>query len=466
MIIDNLNKKTKTDEKMFEMLNEIKLTEEDEFNNINVTDEDIRIIKSKVYKNIRIKPKNIVIKKFAIAASMAILLSIPLYNFNTVWANIKNVLQFVPGIGMVEKTGAGGEHYMLNKMINNPYSNGKIIIRGFDIDNKNATLSIDGDKIPYFHSVEIEDSDGKVYKMNEFAHGYISDSSNKTFYWSKTYKYSGDIKTGKDYTVILDKKTKIPMSLVVDNDIKSLNNLGPTVNIAGVNLTAVSAIEDNKLKIDILAPQNNSTKSLYYPNSHISITTNENHLSKDLKNRLINMENMSPIYLTDDTGNKYTAYMSPNMSLGGHEYYFRTGNAANKQYTLTISKILVSYDSKTPFSFNLPSNGENSQKQIVNIAGYPVGLSITKINDTKVRVNVDLNYNKNLKKNLISFGLSSTSIKNDAVFSMTSMKSDLSSSPNYFEFNVNKNIKQLNLEFTHLLIEEQGPWNFNIKLKQ
>jgi hypothetical protein len=463
MIIGSSKKKKKIENKIFKLLNEIKYTKEDfdNIDNINVTDEDIKIIKSKVYKNIGMKTKNTAIKKLAIVASIAVLMTISIFNFNIVVASIKNMLQFIPGIGVVERTGTGVEHYMLTKMINKSYSDGKIIIRGFDINNKNATLVIDGNKIPYFNSVEIEDNNGKIYKMSEFSHGDFVDNSNKSLYWSKTYKYIGNIKAGKDCTIILNKKIKIPMSLVVDSDIKSLNELGPTQNIDGINLTAVSSIEDNnKLKIDLLSSQNN-TKNLYYPNSHIPVTV-ENDLSKDIKNTLVKN---SPIYLTDNTGSKYTAYMSPNISLGDHEYYFKTKNF-NEQYVLTISTILIDYNLKTSVLFNLPVIGEGPQKKIVDIAGYPVGLSIMKINDTKVRIYVDINYNKNLKKNLVSFALSSSSIKNNNIFSKTLMKSHLFSSPDYFEFNVDKNTKQLKLELIHPLIEEQGPWNFNIKLKQ
>lgn len=457
---NNSKKKSINDKKIFEILNEINLTEEN-FKDTDVTDKDIRIMKAKVFKNIGIKPKNKNIKKLAIAASIAILLSIPFLNV-TVLASIKGYLQFIPGIGIVEITSSGANSYMLTKTINKPYANGKVIINGFEINNKNATLSIDGDNISYFKSVEIQNNDGSVYTMNETARGDCYDR-NKLCYWSKSYKYSGDIKPGKNYTIILNKEIKIPLSLVADNDVRDLNSLGPTVSVDGINLTALSSIEGDKLRVNLLAPQNNVDKRLNYPDTHISIN-NEKHITKGLVNGILAK---SSIYITDTIGNKYPAYMSSNITMSGQEYYFKTGNDITKHYTLTIPKILMDYNSKTPFSIDLPKVGDSTPKQTINIAGYPVAVSIKKVSDAKVRVTVGLNYNKDSKTNLISFSLSSPSIKNDALFEQTTqLQPDLSSSPAYFEFSIDKNTNHLNLEFIHPEIESQGPWNFNVKLKK
>ncbi len=456
VIKDGFKENRIIEEKMFEMLNDICLNE-DESQDIDVTDEEMKIIKAKVYKNIGIKPKKKIMRRLAMAASIVIVLCVPFSNA-TVWANIKSVLEFIPGIGVVENTGAGGTHFMLIKSITKSYSNGKIIIRGFDIDNQNATLSIGGDKIHSFNSVEIEDNDSNIYKMNEYAsEDYTGDTK-----WNKVYKYSGHIKAGKDYTIIFNNEIKIPMSLVAANGVKELNKLGTTVAIDGINLTAVAVMEGDKLRVDLLAPQNSIAKSLQYPDSYLALN-DENAIPQNTEK---NMINSSPIYLTNNTSVKYTAYMSPNMALGGHEYYFKTGNVTNKQYTLTISEILMNYNSTNiPFSLDLPKNGETSPKQIVNIAGYPVGVSIKKVSATKVRVNVDINYNKALKNNLVSFSLHGPSIKNDSVSEQDLMQTDLDSLPAYFEFNIDKNIKHLNLEFDRPEIEEKGPWNFDIKLK-
>jgi hypothetical protein len=460
MIITNNSKKKSIDErKLFEMLNEIDLTEE-EFQASDVTDKDIKIIKAKVYNNIGLRQKKKIIKRIAIAASIAIVLCVPFLNV-TALADIKNLFQFIPGIGMVQKTSSGGNYYMLTKMISKSYGSGKIIINGFDIDNKNATLSIDGDNISYFNSVQIENSDGTVYNMNEFSRAVYNDR-NKLYYWSKTYKYSGAINPGKNYTIILNKRIKIPMSLVAINDIKDLNNLGPTLSINGINLTALSSIEGDKLKVDLLAPQNSGDKILFYPDSNISLN-DEKHIPKDDVNGILAK---SPIYLTDNTTNKYPAYMSPNVALGEQEYFFKTGNDITKQYTLTISKILMEYNSNTPLSVDLPPVGESSPNQIVSIAGCPVDVSIKKISATEVRVSVNVNYNKDLKNNLISFNLSSPDIVDNSMYSTGSMNSDLSSSPDCFEFSINKNTQHLNLHFNHPQIEIQGPWSFNIKLKR
>lgn len=90
-----------------------------------------------------------------------------------------------------------------------------------------------------------------------------------------------------------------------------------------------------------------------------------------------------------------------------------------------------------------------------------------KVSDVKVRVTVGLNYNKDLKTNLISLSLSSPSIKNDVLFEQTTqLQPNLSSSPAYFEFSIDKNTNHLNLEFIHPEIESQGPWSFNVKLKK
>lgn len=96
----------------------------------------------------------------------------------------------------------------------------------------------------------------------------------------------------------------------------------------------------------------------------------------------------------------------------------------------------MNYNSKTSLACDLPKNGETSPKQSVNIAGYPVGVSI-----------------------------SSPTIKNDSVFEQTLKQTALESLPAYFEFNIDKNIKHLNLDFDHPDVEEKVPWNFDIKLK-
>lgn len=445
---------------LLKLLNNVKISEEElneelNLNNVEVTDEDMNDIKHKVFKEIKThRKKNIYIRRDFIAASIVAIFILALLIHNSeALANIKGKLQFIQGMGVVETTQDNGEKYMLTKKVEAQHASGKIIVNSIALDSKGISIIIEGENIPAPLIVVLQNDKGERYRIwrrESVAH------FDKTA-WCIVYKYSGKISMSKNWNVILFGNLKIPLSLEKVKDITNISELGPTTTFNDVSITAIPCLEGDKLRIGVFSPNNNLKKVLQY--AVFVLPVDFKFTSKEQENQYIDN---SQIYLKDSSGKKYMGFGTRNITLLDHEYYFKVGKDLDKEYNLTIPRILMEYNSKVECTIDLPKVGEASLNESVNLSGFPVNLLIERTSDDKIKVKIDVNYNKELPETLVSFKLDAPGIEEE---SGSGKQRELYSSPGDYEINVYKDLKQLKLVLKNPITEKKGPWNIPIKLK-
>lgn len=450
---DSYAQESINEKELFDILNNVKISEEElNLDNIEVTEKDIKEIKTRVFKNIKVnRERKISVKGAAIAASIAAIFILSLIMYNpTALANIKGKLQFIQGMGVVESTQDNREKYMLTKRAEAQYGNGKIIINSIALDSKSAAIVIGGENVPELWTIVLQNDKGERYRM--WRSGGIA-HFDKTA-WCAEYKYSGEISISKNYSIILSRDLKIPVSLEKVNDIKNISDLGPTATVNDVSVTAIPSLEDDKLRIDVFSPKYDSKKVLQY--AVFALPLDFEFTSKKQEDY---HTDQSQIYLKDSSGKKYIGFGTRNIKLMDREYYFKVGKSPDKEYTLTIPRILMEYNSKAECTIDLPKVGEAPLNKAVNLSGFPVNLLIERISDDKLNIGVDVNYNKELPETLVSFTLDAPCIEKE----LTGEMRDLYSSPKGYEINVYKDPKQLKLVLKNPRTEKKGPWNIPIK---
>ncbi len=450
---DSYTQESINEKELFDILNNVKISEEElNLDNIEVTEKDIKEIKTRVFKNIKVnRRRNISVKGAAIAASIAAIFMLSLIMYNpTALANIKGKLQFIQGMGVVETVQDNGEKYMLTKRAEAQYGNGKIVINAIALDSKSASIIVEGENIPELKTIVLQNDKGEKYRVER--NGSVAHFDNTA--WCAVYKYSGKISISKSWSVILPKNLKVAVSLEKVNDIKNVSDLGPTATVNDVSVTAIPSLEDDKLRIGVFSPENDSKKVVEYAVSVLPLDFK--FTSKEHEKHYIDH---SQIYIKDTAGNKYMGFQTRNVMLLDHEYYFKVGKNLEKEYTLTIPRILMQYNSKAECTIDLPKVGEASLNKVVDLSGFPVNLMIERVSDDKLKIGVDVNYNKELSETLVSFKLDAPGIEKELGGEMREMNC----SPGGYEINVYKDQKQLKLVLENPTTEKKGPWNIPIK---
>lgn len=153
-------------------------------------------------------------------------------------------------------------------------------------------------------------------------------------------------------------------------------------------MTSIATVEYDKLRVDVISPKNDSKEI-----EEIALFA----LPVDFKFNSKEQEDWycdkSQIYIKSNDGNKYMGFEGKNIALLGKEYYFNVGKTPDSEYTLIIPKVLLKYNSNTECIIDLTMAGEEPLNKIVNISGFPVNLSVARIDENNIKIQVDVNYN-------------------------------------------------------------------------
>ena len=358
-------------------------------------------IKNKVFKKIGIK--TIRQKKFRIGLKIAaavlpiIIVATGFIGPGNVWAAIKNVIEYIPGIGIALDKQETTDRYILESPIKIDANQNFVELKGAILDSNRMVISIGGNNPegpP--KDVILFDESGNKYE------GYLIGSggglnkdlrSSKKIYdwWNASYEFKGNIDKNSNLQLNIDKNiSTIAFSLKQAESYKSYEEIGPTVTQNGITITTIALRQGENLKINYItkSEQGNNKKSDYfntgYPISvpQASLTDKNGYFYKQLFD-----------IFTDSNG--ITDY---------NGLYFAVGNNAEKEYKLKIPYVDVYYNGKEKITLDIPEKGEiNIDKSIV-LAGFPVDIkSVKRINDNCIVLFVDTHYDVNKPESLFSF---------------------------------------------------------------
>ncbi|WP_127582348.1 hypothetical protein [Paenibacillus koleovorans] len=352
-------------------------------------------------------------------------------------AAIQKALQFVPGVGIVKTEEKPLKRLILKNSVTTQIGEGKITLSGVQIDDKMTFLILSGNQPSQrADQLELVDSSGVEFQIQR------STSTWSTAEWSASYWYNGklDIHAGPAKIVLGESdKYEIPFTLVQAETVGSYEELGETVSMNGITITAVASREGENGRLSLLSQHPDDMRVADYG--------------------WYGIHNGKKLSVTDETGQPMQMKLIPGLFSPARDFHFRLGadaNAAEKVYTLTIPEINMEVDDTV--TIQVPTHSVDNLNIPFNLAGFPVTITRTERLTDKgpgLRLYLDLHFDPQASKSLHNFRI-------DARSHMARMN-DQTGAIEYIEFSLeNPDAKQMKLKLTNPQILVRGPWIFQL----
>ncbi|MGG3280471.1 hypothetical protein [Paenibacillus solani] len=355
---------------------------------------------------------------------------------------IQRALQFIPGIGVVQKSDNTTDSYMLTEPVDIKNSKQSATITAMLVQKDLTTLEM----IKYsndYYDIKIKDESGKVHKISS------GDTGGEEGYEYVTYKFNAQIDV-KDHVQLFfaDKPNEvftIPLSKV--DTIDNLNAIGESVENHDLKITAIPTPAGDKGRIFLSTEDSNRFRYTEYVFS-----------SFEKGDLVIMNENIS---VTDELGNDYPID-NKGTWISFKDIYFNLGSSDVKNYTLSIPQLISVGREEVKLSINIPDGEEGPLNQSFDIAGFPVELTKFKklksrFNEDYIAIYVEMPNTLQLSRSLKYFYVSTdTSIENGGAYDSTTgvMK--------FFEVKYDPNSTKLDVKVSKPMIDMKGPWKFEI----
>jgi hypothetical protein len=379
-----------------------------------------------------------------VAASLIGVLSISVAAiFNPhVSAAIQRALQFIPGIGVVQKADSSTDSYMLTEPIDIKNSNQTATVTAMLVQKDMTTIEM----IVYSNDIDdikIKDESGKVHEISS-ANIYGGGDFNLSHV---TFKFNDQIDV-KDHAQLFfaDRPNEvftIPLSKV--DSIDTLNAIGESVKIHDLEITAIPTPAGNKGRIFLSTEHSNAFR--YYEHSTDNFADNG-----DL---IILNDNIS---ITDESGKDYPID-NKGIWIPFKDIYFNLGSSDVKKYTLTIPQLMSVGRDESNFSISIPDGIEGPLNQSFDIAGYSVELTNFKkfkspdnrdLIEIYVEIPNPLQLNRSLKDFDVSIGQGKAHDATTGVLKSFTVRYDPNQST------------KLDVKVSKPIIDMKGPWKFEI----
>ncbi|MBP2002290.1 hypothetical protein J2Z69_003362 [Paenibacillus shirakamiensis] len=356
-------------------------------------------------------------------------------------AAIQKALQFVPGLGIVQKLDHSKDSYMLTEPIDIKFSNQTGIVTAMLVQKKSATIEMDVTK-KNITPIKIINEAGKVYESS-----HISTYGGDDFSTSHViYDFNGPVDI-KDHAKLFftdspQEVVTIPLSKV--SSMESLDAIGETKKIQNLAITAIPTPSGHKGRIFLNTEDSNAFR---YDESFAE------------KGDLILNDNLS---ITDELGHDYSIE-NKGISWPFKDFYFYLGSSEVKQYTLTIPQLMSVGHEEVNVSINIPDGTEGLLNQSFNIAGFSVNLThFKKIkspqNEDLIEISVEMPSTQQQNRSLKNFDVS-----NATRLEQGRSTDDTTGVLTSFTLHYNSNVlKKLDVTVSRPIIDIKGPWIFNL----
>lgn len=379
-------------------------------------------------------------KNKIIAASIASALIISSFQLlpNSVLAEIRARLQFIPGIGKVVEKEGEENLYILDKTIKTPYKSGEIIIKSVIKKGESIELVINGERLNWIlgEHIKIKNGNGSFYESKGYSIGGV-----RTGTWEGYYSFKGDLRKDNLLTIVIEDELEIPITLVEAKSFENYSSIGATDKKNGVAITAVSSKEDDSIKINLIYPPLEGKEIISFAKVYRDLK-----IQYDMK-------------VTDDKGNVYELKYPSAYRKALSEFTFKGNNDA-EYYNLKIPFIELEYKDKANVEVDIPSDGKLQINKQFSIAGFKVEITnVERLDKNNIRIYVDTFYDRNKVESLKSIVLDSSKLPMRGY--MTHFSDD--ESIEYFEFEIKPSMKNITLSFIEAETELQGPWEVKIE---
>ncbi|WP_409341528.1 hypothetical protein [Paenibacillus sp. MBLB4367] len=368
-------------------------------------------------------------RRMAVALTAGVLL-VPMAVYHSqVVASIQKALQYVPGIGIVKEEEISAERYVLKHPVTAQIGRGEIAVTGMMVDDEMTLISISGTKTAKLEHVIVRNGQGTEYTVNS------SMSSWSPGEWSASFWFQGKMIAGGQVELIAgdNPQTTIPLTLVKAESFDSYGDMGETMSVNGVTITAVASRTGEKAMISLLSQQPKELRIADYG--------------------LYGVHSDQKLTVTDESGTGYDIERIHSLASPAREFYFPISVNGAKNYTLTIPEINTEYADQT--TVQVPTVTVDHLNQTFEIAGFPVTIDRTeRIGDNQLRLYVDLHYDEHAPRSLHSFrvdGMSHSAKMNERTGEIE-----------YVQFDIDPGSKKIKLKIVRPEVLLRGPWTFRL----
>lgn len=264
-------------------------------------------------------------------------------------AQVRKVIQFIPGFATVQQFGDDHVRYVLPTSIVKMFGEGRLEIRGIQIGDKLSQISITGSRVPSFKSLELVNDKGDRYAFGFSTLQYARE-------WMGGYYYRGPIRiTDGMELVIPDVAERIPVTLEHAGQADRIEDLGSTAIMEGISLTAVTApVEGERVKVTLI--------SQLPPDSRLETYGFGPY------------DYMDQPRLTSESGQELTIHRDAAYP-GKNEFYYDP-IAEQQAVKLNIPSMLLDIQMKKPLVIRvpIPADGQLDVHKQVSILGFPVDI--------------------------------------------------------------------------------------------
>ncbi|UVI30506.1 hypothetical protein [Paenibacillus spongiae] len=370
-------------------------------------------------------------RRQAIAAVIVIFLILTTAIYNTqVLAAIQKALQFVPGIGIVKESEGAADTYILKQPITRQVGEGSIAITGIMVDEKMTYVTMNGTDTARIERITFVNEQGVEYELKRSMASWSPDS------WTASFWQQGqlDVK-GKVKLIVTDAALEIPLTLVKADAYASYAEMGETAAVNGVTITAIAGRVDEKARISLVAQHAGDFSIMEYGIHGI-------HLRDGQKLNVLNA-----------AGEKLEIENIRGISAPASDFYFPLSGAEGETYTLTLPEIGVQY--KDEITVTVPTETTDGMNQAFQLAGFPVTITKTeRIDDSQLRVYVDLHYNDQSEKSLYMINIGEMG-HHGKLNEQTGVLE-------YLQFDIDPGSSKVKLTIENPDVLIRGPWKFEL----
>ena len=402
-------------------------------------------IKQRTYGKLSLTPlkrqKNIKKNLALLAASLFlfIFLGVAAIGTDTVMAALKQVFQFIPGFNLVLEEDETA-NFILPSPLEQELGGGTIRLEGVSVGNERTIIHLSGYNVSAPRKLILMDSHGREYIAR-----YSSIAGNGT--WRGYYYCEKPIVglTTVRFTAAGKESSFSPLLLEKARTFKSYADLGPTVQVNEIAITAFLSLEEERLRAILLSPP--------FPGERIYAYAS--HLEEE-------------ITLKDKSGEVYTAVPAPGpYKPPQREFLFNLEESSEQEFTLTIPSIQVAYYKEEKYiDLPLPQEGALAPGLQLELAGFPVEfIKIIRLDKYTVGLFVDVLYDEKDEETLLFFNLNW--LKMGHSFSYFEMKhNEQTGALEYLEFPVRPGAANIRLHLKEPVVLKRGPWEILLSLNE
>ncbi|MFC3771154.1 hypothetical protein [Paenibacillus sp. GCM10012303] len=378
----------------------------------------------------------------AVAGLCLIAGALALYSSPDVRAQVRKMLQFIPGYGTVQSSEDHEILYILPAPVTHLDGTDRIDIRGVSIGSTHSSAALTGTAAPV-KTMELINADGNRY---EFKASMIASAGD----WTGGFYYTGPIKVTEEMSVSFDgTPSDMKIRLTPPEKVDRVEDLGVTDVRSGITLTAVATAQQNGQMRVTLVPQ-------LPPASRIESFG------------LGSYENIAAPTLTGPSGEPIPYIRDENFP-NPNELMFAHNERELSGYKLHIPELALVRRAEQPVKMTipLPQSGVLELNRQWNLLGFPVKvkrverLAYDSYVPGSIRIEFDLQHDDTEMESLLHF-FPDFSVKGQSG-GASSRLNEVTRAMEDMTLEAEPDQQELTIYVTEIRTVVRGPWEFELK---